>query len=85
MVKCYILIIFCLICQDWLSRVINWVKFSVIVGLGVIYRGYLQQGRLFMVFYLLQGGVGGGGSSYFEGGVLYVFGLIYVNYGEGIK
>ncbi|GFP98326.1 26S proteasome non-ATPase regulatory subunit 1 homolog a [Phtheirospermum japonicum] len=54
-------------------------------GLGVIHRGHLQQGRSLMAPYLPQGGAGGGGSPYSEGGALYALGLIHANHGEGIK
>uniref|UniRef100_A0A803MP20 26S proteasome non-ATPase regulatory subunit 1 homolog n=1 Tax=Chenopodium quinoa TaxID=63459 RepID=A0A803MP20_CHEQI len=70
---------------DWLSRATNWAKFSATAGLGVIHRGYLQQGRSLMAPYLPQGGAGGGGSPYSEGGALYALGLIHANHGEGIK
>ena len=71
--------------QDWLSRAPNWAKFSATAGLGVIHRGHLQQGRSLMAPYLPQGGAGGGGSPYSEGGALYALGLIHANHGEGIK
>ncbi|TYI30097.1 hypothetical protein ES332_A05G361100v1 [Gossypium tomentosum] len=70
---------------DWLSRATNWAKFSATAGLGVIHRGHLQQGRSLMAPYLPQGGAGGGGSPYSEGGALYALGLIHGNHGEGIK
>lgn len=72
-------------CQDWLSRATNWAKFSATAGLGVIHSGHLQQGRSLMAPYLPQGGAGGGGSPYSEGGALYALGLIHANHGEGIK
>ncbi|KAF3636701.1 26S proteasome non-ATPase regulatory subunit 1 -like protein A [Capsicum annuum] len=70
---------------DWLSRATNWAKFSATAGLGVIHCGHLQQGRSLMAPYLPQGGAGGGGSPYSEGGALYALGLIHANHGEGIK
>ncbi|KAL8026545.1 hypothetical protein ABFX02_14G035400 [Erythranthe guttata] len=70
---------------DWLSRATNWAKFSATAGLGVIHKGHLQQGRSLMAPYLPQGGSGGGGSPYSEGGALYALGLIHANHGEGIK
>ncbi|KAJ8774020.1 hypothetical protein K2173_009451 [Erythroxylum novogranatense] len=70
---------------DWLSRATNWAKFSATAGLGVIHRGHLQQGRSLMAPYLPQGGAGGAGSPYSEGGALYALGLIHANHGEGIK
>ncbi|OAY28247.1 26S proteasome non-ATPase regulatory subunit 1 homolog A [Manihot esculenta] len=70
---------------DWLSRATNWAKFSATAGLGVIHRGHLQQGRSLMRPYLPQGGSGGGGSPYSEGGALYALGLIHANHGKGIK
>ncbi|PHT48819.1 26S proteasome non-ATPase regulatory subunit 1 -like protein A [Capsicum baccatum] len=77
--------IFCFYYQDWLSRATNWAKFSATAGLGVIHCGHLQQGRSLMAPYLPQGGAGGGGSPYSEGGALYALGLIHANHGEGIK
>ncbi|KAL0392584.1 UNVERIFIED_CONTAM: 26S proteasome non-ATPase regulatory subunitA [Sesamum radiatum] len=71
--------------EDWLSRATNWAKFSATAGLGVIHGGHLQQGRSLMAPYLPQGGAGGGGSPYSEGGALYALGLIHANHGEGIK
>lgn len=68
-----------------MSRATNWAKFSATAGLGVIHRGHLQQGRSLMAPYLPQGGAGGGGSPYSEGGALYALGLIHANHGEGIK
>lgn len=68
-----------------MSRATNWAKFSATAGLGVIHRGHLQQGRSLMAPYLPQGGSGGGGSPYSEGGALYALGLIHANHGEGIK
>ncbi|KAL7585032.1 hypothetical protein Lser_V15G43747 [Lactuca serriola] len=65
--------------KDWLSRATNWAKFSSTAGLGVIYGGYLQQGRSLMAHYLPQSGAGGGGggrSPYSEGDALYALGLI---------
>lgn len=78
-------ILACIVDQDWLSRATNWAKFSATAGLGVIHRGHLQQGRSLMAPYLPQGGAGGGGSPYSEGGALYALGLIHANHGEGIK
>ncbi|KAL0322669.1 UNVERIFIED_CONTAM: 26S proteasome non-ATPase regulatory subunitA [Sesamum angustifolium] len=67
---------------DWLSRATNWAKFSATAGLGVIHGGHLQQGRSLMAPYLPQGGAGGGGSPYSEGGALYALGLIHANHGR---
>ena len=82
---CYNTLLVHLNSQDWLSRATNWAKFSATAGLGVIHRGHLQQGRSLMAPYLPQGGAGGGGSPYSEGGALYALGLIHANHGEGIK
>ncbi|MQL85616.1 hypothetical protein Taro_018134 [Colocasia esculenta] len=70
---------------EWLSRAINWAKFSATAGLGVIHRGQLQQGRSLMAPYLPHGGASAGSSPYSEGGALYALGLIHANHGEGIK
>jgi 26S proteasome regulatory subunit N2 len=71
---------------DWLSRATNWAKFSATAGLGVIHRGHLQKAKVVLSPYLpQQGGVGGGGSSFPQGGALYALGLIHANHGEGIR
>ncbi|KAK1279681.1 hypothetical protein QJS04_geneDACA019742 [Acorus gramineus] len=70
---------------DWLNKATNWGKFSATAGLGVIYRGHLQQGRSLLEPYLPQTGAAGGEGPYAEGGALYALGLIHANHGEGIK
>lgn len=45
----------------------------------------MHQGRSLLTPYLPQGGSGGGGGPYSEGGALYALGLIHANHGGGIK
>lgn len=66
---------------DWLRCSTNWAKFSATAGLGVIYRGHLQQGVTLLSAYLPQQR----GSPFSEGGALYALGLIYANHGESIR
>ncbi|KAH9571731.1 hypothetical protein CY35_02G109100 [Sphagnum magellanicum] len=68
------------------NRATNWAKFSATAGLGVIHRGHLQKAKAVLSPYLpQQGGAGGGGSSFPQGGALYALGLIHANHGEGIR
>lgn len=67
---------------EWLVRVINWVKFIVIVSLGVIYKGYEKEVLQLMVIYFFKDIFLG--LVYQEGGGFYVLGFIYVNYGGDI-
>ncbi|KAG0581711.1 hypothetical protein KC19_3G002300 [Ceratodon purpureus] len=66
---------------DWLRCSTNWGKFSATAGLGVIYRGHLQQGISLLSSYLPQHR----GSPFSEGGALYALGLIYANRGERVR
>ncbi|KAJ5708335.1 26S proteasome regulatory complex non-ATPase subcomplex Rpn2/Psmd1 subunit [Penicillium malachiteum] len=69
---------------DWLSKAVNWSKFTATAALGVIHRGNLSQGQRLLQPYLPRehiAGVGGSGSVYSQGGSLYAFGLIYANHG----
>ena len=68
---------------EWLSKAVNWAKFSATAGLGVIHKGHISQSRALMAPYLPRNGVSG--SSYSEGGALYALGLIHANHGSGIK
>ena len=68
---------------DWLSKAVNWAKFSATAGLGVIHKGHIKQSRALMAPYLPRNGVAG--SSYSEGGGLYALGLIHSGHGEGIR
>lgn len=65
----------------WLRYSTNWAKFSATAGLGVIYRGYLDQGMSLLAPYLPQHR----GSPFSEGGALYALGLIYANHGKRVR
>ncbi|CCJ30008.1 unnamed protein product [Pneumocystis jirovecii] len=67
---------------DWLSKAINWSKFSATAALGVIHRGDLSQGMSLLAPYLPQEGVSG--SPYSEGGSLFALGLIHANHGKSV-
>ncbi|XP_042047599.1 26S proteasome non-ATPase regulatory subunit 1 homolog A-like isoform X1 [Salvia splendens] len=69
--------------MDWVAKATHWAKFSTTAGLGVIYRGQLQQGRSLMAPYLPQDG-GDGGCPYSQSGALYALGLIHANHGKGV-
>jgi len=69
----------------WLSFASNWVKFSTTAALGVIHKGYFEEGMNILGPYLPQ--VGGEsqipGAAYSEGGALYALGLINAGCGSG--
>ncbi|KAG4306410.1 hypothetical protein PORY_000398 [Pneumocystis oryctolagi] len=67
---------------DWLSKAVNWSKFSATAALGVIHRGDLSQGMSLLAPYLPQEGVSG--SPYSEGGSLFALGLIHANHGKSV-
>ncbi|QSL66490.1 hypothetical protein MERGE_000870 [Pneumocystis wakefieldiae] len=67
---------------DWLSKALNWSKFSATAALGVIHRGDLSQGFSLLSPYLPQEGVSG--SPYSEGGSLFALGLIHANHGKSV-
>lgn len=64
---------------EWLSRAINWAKFSTTAGLGVIHKGHLKEARKVLEPYLPQ--PGSNASAFSEGGSLYALGLIHANHG----
>jgi 26S proteasome regulatory subunit N2 len=64
---------------EWLSRAINWSKFSTTAGLGVIHKGHLKEARKVLEPYLPQ--PGSNASAFSEGGSLYALGLIHANHG----
>jgi 26S proteasome regulatory subunit N2 len=70
---------------EWLGLASNWSKFSATAGLGVIHKGYFEQGMNILGPYLPQ--VGGEsqiqGAAYSEGGALYALGLINAGCGSG--
>ncbi|KTW26390.1 hypothetical protein T552_02872 [Pneumocystis carinii B80] len=67
---------------DWLSKALNWSKFSATAALGVIHRGDLSQGFSLLSPYLPQESVSG--SPYSEGGSLFALGLIHANHGKSV-
>lgn len=68
---------------DWLSKAVNWSKFTATAALGVIHKGNLSQGIKLLQPYLPQEGVSTG-SPYSQGGSLYGLGLIYANHGTDV-
>ncbi|KAI5853970.1 armadillo-type protein [Tricharina praecox] len=68
---------------DWLSKAVNWSKFTATAALGVIHKGNLSQGMKLLQPYLPQEGVSNG-SPYSQGGSLYGLGLIYANHGTDV-
>ncbi|PWW75040.1 26S proteasome regulatory complex, non-ATPase subcomplex, Rpn2/Psmd1 subunit [Tuber magnatum] len=68
---------------EWLSKAVNWSKFTATAALGVIHRGNLSQGLKLLEPYLPQERVSTG-SPYSQGGSLYALGLIYANHGTDV-
>lgn len=66
---------------EWLSKAINWAKFTTTAGLGVIHRGHIKEAFTVLDPYLPKPGVNA--SPYTEGGSLYALGLIFANHGHG--
>lgn len=67
---------------DWLSRAVNWAKFSATASLGVIHMRHEKEALHLMSSYLPN--ESGPGSGYTEGGGLYALGLIHANHGGSI-
>ena len=67
---------------EWLSKAVNWSKFTATAALGVIHRGNLSQGLKLLGPYLPRDQIQGAntGSPYSQGGSLYALGLIYANH-----
>ncbi|KAF8640759.1 hypothetical protein AX17_000409 [Amanita inopinata Kibby_2008] len=70
---------------EWLALASNWSKFSATAGLGVIHKGYFEQGMAILRPYLPQTGGESNvqGAAYSEGGALYALGLINAGCGTG--
>lgn len=71
---------------EWLGLASNWSKFSATAGLGVIHKGWFEQGMAILGPYLpsAQGGESSiPGAAYSEGGALYALGLINAGCGSG--
>ncbi|KAK0245602.1 armadillo-type protein [Armillaria nabsnona] len=71
---------------EWLGLASNWSKFSATAGLGVIHKGYFEQGMTILGPYLPQGGGESTmqGAAYSEGGALYALGLISAGCGSSV-
>ncbi|KAF8213150.1 armadillo-type protein [Mycena galopus ATCC 62051] len=71
---------------DWLGLASNWSKFSATAGLGVIHKGYFEQGMTILGPYLPQAGGESNipGAAYSEGGALYALGLINAGCGGSV-
>lgn len=70
---------------EWLGMATNWAKFSATAALGVIHKGYFQEGMNILGPYLPQNGAESQiqGAAYSEGGALYALGLINAGCGGG--
>ncbi|KAF9229179.1 26S proteasome regulatory complex non-ATPase subcomplex Rpn2/Psmd1 subunit [Gyrodon lividus] len=70
---------------EWLGTATNWAKFSATAALGVIHKGYFQEGMNILGPYLPQNGVESQiqGAAYSEGGALYALGLINAGCSSG--
>ncbi|SBT42057.1 26S proteasome regulatory subunit RPN2, putative (RPN2) [Plasmodium ovale wallikeri] len=76
---------------EWLSKAINWAKFSATASLGVVYKGHVNESFIVLSSHLpyndvsreiannLNVGISPSGV-YSEGGSLYALGLIHANY-----
>ncbi|KAG7450628.1 uncharacterized protein BT62DRAFT_991500 [Guyanagaster necrorhizus] len=71
---------------EWLGLASNWSKFTATAGLGVIHKGYFEQGMTILGPYLPQGGGESTmqGAAYSEGGALYALGLISAGCGSSV-
>jgi 26S proteasome regulatory subunit N2 len=70
---------------EWLGMASNWSKFSATAALGVIHKGYFEEGMNILGPYLPQAGGDSQmqGAAYSEGGALYALGLINAGCGSG--
>jgi 26S proteasome regulatory subunit N2 len=70
---------------EWLGLASNWSKFSATAALGVIHKGYFEQGMTILGPYLPTSGGESQmqGAAYSEGGALYALGLINAGCGSG--
>jgi 26S proteasome regulatory subunit N2 len=71
---------------EWLGLASNWSKFSATAALGVIHKGWFEQGMKILGPYLPSTGGGEStipGAAYSEGGSLYALGLINAGCGSG--
>ncbi|KZP16841.1 hypothetical protein FIBSPDRAFT_912172 [Athelia psychrophila] len=72
---------------EWLGLASNWSKFSATAALGVIHKGYIEEGMTILGPYLPQAGVDNTmhGAQYSEGGALYALGLINAGSGKNVE
>jgi 26S proteasome regulatory subunit N2 len=68
---------------EWLSKAVNWSKFTATAALGVIHRGNITQGKKLLEPYLPKD-TSITNSWYSQGGSLYALGLIYTNHGAHV-
>jgi len=70
---------------EWLGIAANWAKFSATAALGVIHKGYFEEGMTILGPYLPQNGGESQmqGAAYSEGGALFALGLINAGCGSG--
>lgn len=71
---------------EWLGMASNWSKFTATAALGVIHKGWFEQGMTILGPYLpsQSGGESAmAGAAYSEGGALYALGLINAGCGSG--
>jgi 26S proteasome regulatory subunit N2 len=71
---------------EWLGLANNWSKFSATAGLGVIHKGFFEQGMTILTPYLPTSGGESNiqGANYSEGGALYALGLINAGCGSDV-
>ena len=69
---------------DWLSKAVNWSKFTATAALGVIHRGNISQAKKLLEPYMPREGRLSSGSSFSQGGALYAYGLIHANHGAKV-
>lgn len=67
---------------EWLSKAVNWAKFTATASIGVIHKGHEKEALHLMQAYLPRDS--GPGTGYTEGGGLYALGLIHANHGAAI-
>uniref|UniRef100_A0A6B2KX95 Uncharacterized protein n=1 Tax=Arcella intermedia TaxID=1963864 RepID=A0A6B2KX95_9EUKA len=66
---------------EWLSKAVNWAKFTTTAGLGVIHKGHLKEAYTVLDPYLPKQDPNA--SPFTEGGSLFAFGLIHAKHGHG--
>ncbi|KAJ3574095.1 hypothetical protein NP233_g1992 [Leucocoprinus birnbaumii] len=72
---------------EWLGLANNWSKFSATAGLGVIHKGFFEQGMTILSPYLPSSNGGESniqGANFSEGGALYALGLINAGCGSDV-